>query len=151
MFSRATYIEKTILLTASLAMALILLATTKIQAADLNSKNDLCTGSNLTIQDNAGCSKVKDPSTGKFVDAKPAETPGSKANKLVKDIINLISIITGVASVIMIIYGGFRILSSAGNPESTKTGRNAILYALLGLIIVAFAQTIVKLVLSKSV
>ncbi|MBX4197631.1 pilin [Candidatus Saccharibacteria bacterium] len=56
----------------------------------------------------------------------------------------------GVIAVIMIIVGGFRYITSGGNPESTKSARNTILYAIIGLVVVALAQIIVRFVLSSS-
>ncbi len=66
------------------------------------------------------------------------------------DIINIISIIVGVVAVIMIIYGGFRYITSGGQQEGVKNAKNTILYGLIGLVIVALAQIIVKFVLTKA-
>jgi len=71
--------------------------------------------------------------------------------KTINSIINLFSLIVGAASVIMIIYGGFKYITSGGNDDATKSAKNTILYALVGLIIVLVAQTIVKFVFSKAV
>jgi hypothetical protein len=103
----------------------------------------LCQGANLTFggSDPTPC-QVDNGSGGK-------EAAADKANTIVADVINLVSIVVGIIAVFMIIYGGFRFLTSAGNPESTKVGKNAILYAIIGLVIVAFAQVIVKFVLAK--
>jgi cytochrome bd-type quinol oxidase subunit 2 len=75
---------------------------------------------------------------------------GTGINGLVKTIINVLSIIVGLVAVIMIIIGGFRYITSAGNPEQAKTARNTILYAIIGLVIVALAQIIVRFVLTKT-
>lgn len=150
MFASTLSIKKATLFLSALASIFLMLAP-NVSATDLNSTNDLCTGSNLTVQDNAGCGKKIDPSTGKPVDEAPGDTATSKFALITKDIIDLLSIIAGIAAVIMVMYGGFRLLASGGNPESTKSGRNAILYALIGIVIIAFAQTIVKLVLNRFV
>jgi hypothetical protein len=47
----------------------------------------------------------------------------------------------------MIIYAGFRYVTSAGNAEATKNARSTIMYAVIGLIIIALAQVIVHFVL----
>jgi hypothetical protein len=120
------------------------------KATDLNSKHDLCTGANLSVQaTGAGCGKVYDPNTGNYVDESKDQNADSTFSRLTTDALNLISILAGLVTVFMVIYGGFRFLTSAGNPESTKAGRNAILYAFIGLIIVAFAQILVKFVINK--
>ncbi|MDQ5914082.1 MAG: hypothetical protein QG623_701 [Patescibacteria group bacterium] len=70
--------------------------------------------------------------------------------KTINSVINLFSLIVGAASVIMIIYGGFKYITSGGSDDNTKSAKNTILYALVGLIIVLLAQTIVKFVFSKA-
>lgn len=62
---------------------------------------------------------------------------------------NIISILTGVASVIMIIVGGFQYVLSSGDPNRTNSAKNTILYAIIGLVVAVSAQVIVRLVLSR--
>jgi hypothetical protein len=50
----------------------------------------------------------------------------------------------------MIIIGGFRYITSGGKQESVTSAKNTILYAIIGLVIVALAQIIVRFVLSNS-
>lgn len=75
----------------------------------------------------------------------------TKVNALLQKIINIFSVIVGVVAVIMIIWGGFKYITSGGTSEKVTTAKNTILYALIGLIIVALAQIIVRFVLAKSV
>jgi hypothetical protein len=56
----------------------------------------------------------------------------------------------GIIAVIMIVYGGFRYITSGGDATKVTSARNTILYAIIGLIIVALAQFIVKFVLKKA-
>jgi len=62
---------------------------------------------------------------------------------------NVISILTGVASVIMIIVGGLQYVLSTGDPNRTNSAKNTILYALIGLVVAISAQVIVRLVLTR--
>lgn len=71
-------------------------------------------------------------------------------NTALEKIINIISIIVGVVAVIMIIYGGFRYIVSGGTAEKVTSAKNTILYGLIGLIIVALAQVIVRFVLKET-
>jgi hypothetical protein len=73
----------------------------------------------------------------------------SDINTPVGKIVNLLSSLVGVLAVIMLIVGGFRYVTSGGNQESTKNARNTIIYALVGLVVVALAQIIVRFVLSS--
>lgn len=61
----------------------------------------------------------------------------------------LIALIVGVASVIMIIVGGIRYVIASGDVTNTTNAKNAILYAIIGLIVASLAQAIVIFVLNK--
>jgi len=78
----------------------------------------------------------------------PAPAPKTLGDTL-KSIINIISIIGGAVAVIMIIVGGFRYVTSSGSPEATKSARSTIIYAIIGLVIMALAQIIVHFVLNN--
>ena len=60
--------------------------------------------------------------------------------------LKILSWIAGIISVVMIIIAGFRYITSQGG-DGTATARNTILYAVVGIIIVAFAQIILRFVL----
>jgi beta-lactamase regulating signal transducer with metallopeptidase domain len=79
-------------------------------------------------------------------------TPGTAPKTLsdtIATVINLLSVFGGAIAVIMIIVGGFRYITSAGSPEATKSARNTIVYALIGLVIIATAQIIVHFVINN--
>lgn len=78
-----------------------------------------------------------------------AET-GTSFNTIVTKIVNILSVIVGIVAVIMIIIGGFRYITSGGKQESVTAAKNTILYAVVGLVIVALAQIIVKFVLNNT-
>jgi Type IV secretion system pilin len=102
----------------------------------------LCSGANnLQVS-----SETQDPSECSGGD----EDPTDKVNTLITQIVNIISVIVGIVAVIMIIYGGFKYITSGGDSGNVTTAKNTILYAIIGLIIVALAQFIVRFVLSKA-
>jgi hypothetical protein len=68
---------------------------------------------------------------------------------IVTVIINILSLIVGVVSVIMIIVGGFNYVLSGGDSTKVGNAKNTILYAIVGLVIVALAQAIVVFVLNN--
>jgi heme/copper-type cytochrome/quinol oxidase subunit 2 len=74
----------------------------------------------------------------------------SSLDHVITTAVNVLSIIVGVVAVIMIIIGGFRYIASGGKQESVSGAKNTILYAIIGLIIVALAQVIVRFVLNKT-
>ena len=50
----------------------------------------------------------------------------------------------------MIIIGGVKYVTSGGSSEKTTSAKDTILFAIVGLIVVALAQIIVKFVLHKT-
>lgn len=71
-------------------------------------------------------------------------------NHILTVVINIFSVVVGVVAVLMIIVGGFRYITSGGKQESVTGAKSTILYAVIGLVIVALAQIIVKFVLDKA-
>lgn len=56
------------------------------------------------------------------------------------NIIDVLFIFVGPITVIMILVGGFQILTAHGDPDKVKKGRNTILYAFVGFGIVAIGK-----------
>lgn len=104
-------------------------------------KDSLCEGAKLDLST---------PDTKGNQDNCAPQNGESNLQDLIARIINVISVIVGVIAVIMIIFGGFRYITSGGNDSSVAAAKNTILYALIGLIIVALAQVIVKFVLQNT-
>ena len=67
-----------------------------------------------------------------------------------KTAVNVMSLVVGVLAVLMIIYGGLRYVTSGGSSEGVGNAKNIIIYAIIGLIIVALAQAIVHFVLNAA-
>lgn len=54
--------------------------------------------------------------------------------------------IAGLLAIFYIIYGGFRYVLSQGEPENTKIAKDAILNAVIGLVIAILASTLVRFI-----
>jgi hypothetical protein len=108
-------------------------------------------GSGANITDNL-CGGVElDATSGADGTCATTTTTGeTEANRLIKNVINVFSLVVGVVAVIMIIVGGFRYITSGGSDSSVSGAKNTILYAIIGLVIVALAQIIVRFVLTKA-
>lgn len=111
-----------------------------VSAAPIDQNNNingpLCSGSNGDVSggSNSGCDN----------------SAATSVNKLITTVVNILSVIVGVVAVIMIIVAGFRYVASGGKQESVTSAKNTILYAVIGLVIVALAQLIVHFVLNKT-
>ncbi len=75
---------------------------------------------------------------------------GPKLNDIIAAVINLLSIAVGIAAVIMIIVGGFKYITAAGDSSNITSAKNTIVYAIIGLVVVALAQAIVRFVVNKT-
>jgi len=62
--------------------------------------------------------------------------------------LNIISAVAGIAAVAMIIVAGARFAGSAGNENAVKGAKSAIIYAIIGIVIVATAQIMVHFVIN---
>jgi len=76
----------------------------------------------------------------------------AKTNPIIialKTLLNLLSLIAGVASIIMLIISGFRFVASNGDAGGVKSARDGVLYVVIGVLVVVVAQAIVAFVINK--
>lgn len=64
-------------------------------------------------------------------------------------VVNILTIIIGVAAVIVIIIAGIQYMLSTGDATKTNNAKNAILYALVGLGVAIAARVIVPFILTR--
>jgi hypothetical protein len=130
--------NKLLILVSVLTLAVPAMVPVVVHAADDNIQGALCQGSNFNLAADGGNGACDEG----------AET--SDFNDLLAKIVNIISAIVGVIAVIMIIVGGFKYITSGGDSNNVSGAKNTIIYAIIGLIIVALAQVIVHFVLTQS-
>lgn len=104
------------------------------------------TGINSSLCNGADVKNLSAPTTPCVNDANQGQSLESKITKA----INIFSVVVGIVAVVMIIYGGFRYVTSGGKQESVTNAKNTLLYAIVGLIIVALSQAIVHFVLKSA-
>lgn len=110
------------------------IAHAQINAGNTINDEGLCGGANLTFS--AGdCTATDDAST--------------QVDSIITTVINIISIVVGIVAVIMIIIGGFKYITSNGDSGAVSGAKNTILYAIVGLVVVALAQIIVRFVVNR--
>lgn len=79
----------------------------------------------------------------------PTSTEGpDRIQRIIETVVNVFSVIVAIVAVIMIIWGGFKYITSGGDSGNITTAKNTIIYAIIGLVIVALAQFLVQFVLS---
>lgn len=101
-------------------------------AADLSSKEVAC--QTLSSVDGTSCSTESN----------------NAVSGIIKNGIQILVIIAGIISVIMIIIGGLKYITSSGDAQAVASAKRTLIYAIVGLVIVAFAQVIVQFTLHRS-
>lgn len=130
-------IKNSILVLAMLALpGLTMLAPVAVYAATI--QDSICDGVGKAAGDAKGC----DGATTASADG---------LYTLAANVVNIFSIIVGIIAVIMIIFGGFKYITSGGDSGNVSGAKNTLIYAIVGLIIVALAQFIVRFVLNTTI
>ncbi len=80
-----------------------------------------------------------------------ANPDGPGINNVIRIALNLLSLVAGIIAVIMLIISGLKYITSQGDSNQISSAKQALIYVVVGLIIVALAQFIVKFVLGKIV
>jgi hypothetical protein len=75
--------------------------------------------------------------------------PISGSNGILEKTTIILSTIAGIVAVIVILVGGFLYVTSGGNPQRIEGARNAIIGALVGLVIIAAAASLITFVVGK--
>lgn len=140
--------KKLLAVSASLIMAAVpLAAPVAVFAAEADPGGD---GGSANIEGSVACGTTElslDAGTDCTEDLEGGTT---RVNTLITTAINIFSIIVGIIAVIMIIVGGFKYITSGGDSGNITSAKNTIIYAVIGLVVVALAQFLVQFVLDKA-
>ena len=68
---------------------------------------------------------------------------------LIKTVVNVLLWAVGILSVIMIIFSGFRYITSAGDASKTGSAQSTLTYSVVGLIVAIMAYAIVNMVINR--
>lgn len=96
-----------------------------------------CDASSLSISSGVDCAQGE---------GTPSTLIGGDGS-IFNTIVNVLLFIIGAISVIMLIWGGIRYTTSAGNANNVTAAKNTIMYAIIGLIFAFLAFAIVNWVL----
>lgn len=129
---KATIIKKLGLITAAFALAATALFVPVVPVSAADNCGDISGG----IQSGVNCGDNGNVPTTLF---------GS--GSIFTTVVNVLLFIIGAISVIMLIWGGIRYTTSAGNSNNVTAAKNTIMYAIIGLVIAFLAFAIVNWVL----
>jgi hypothetical protein len=71
--------------------------------------------------------------------------PHPNTNNTIATILNIVFAISASIALLMVVIGGFRYIVARGDPGGTASAKNGILYAIVGLLGVMAAYSIVAL------
>jgi hypothetical protein len=82
-------------------------------------------------------------------DRQASSNPLTGKDGLIIKIARIVGVIAGAAAVIIIIISGLRYVLSNGDTKQATDSRNALLYALVGLVIIVIAESIISFVINR--
>lgn len=110
----------------------------------------IATGASAAIVLAAGkamaLTSVEEGAAAARADGMPAELVGDTG--VFTRLTNTVLMAVGLISVIMLIFGGLRYITSGGDAKKVTDAKNTILYAIIGLIICVLSYAIVNFVLT---
>ncbi len=74
---------------------------------------------------------------------------GNPVVHLIQIAADVLALLAGMLAVVMIIISAFTLVTSAGNAEAVTNSRKRIVNSLIGLVIIALAWTIIRLVTGR--
>jgi uncharacterized membrane protein YgcG len=83
--------------------------------------------------------------------ATTSEMQGKSVNSTVGSIVNILLWVVGILSVTMIVWSGFKYITSAGDTSKLASAKSTLIYAVVGLIIAILAYAIVTFVRTQVV
>lgn len=105
--------------------------TNGVVAADATGKGDSGTPSTISL-----CDPISGVCGGQ----------GTSPQILIGKVINAVLGIVGSLALVMFIYGGFTWMTAAGNEQSVTKGKDILIWATVGLIVIFSAYALVKFV-----
>lgn len=78
-------------------------------------------------------------------------TPAGSSSlpRVLKGILRILGWIAGIAATIMVIIAGLKYITSGGDSSSIASAKSTLIYALVGLVVVAISEFIVRFVLGN--
>lgn len=100
------------------------------------------------------CVEARTASSALCTDSKAASDPTatnpiSGPNGLIVKVSQVVAIAAGAVAVIILLIASIQYITSNGDSNNIKKSRETILYCLIGLIVIALAQTLVQYIVTR--
>ena len=84
-----------------------------------------------------------------IIDTSGLPRTSAGGNNTINVVLNIVFGLAASISVLMMVIGGFRYIVAHGDPSQTAAAKNGIQYAVIGLVVVMAAYSIVTFVVGK--
>jgi TRAP-type C4-dicarboxylate transport system permease small subunit len=89
-----------------------------------------------------------------LIDSSKLELPnkvndGAALSSKIQIVVQIVIVTMGAISVLIIVIAGFQYVMSSGDPQKIAKAKDAIIYAVIGLVIAIFAFTIVGFIAGR--
>lgn len=132
---------------AAVFVSLLMIAPAPASAVELFNKN--CAKGDAACSPCTNQAAAQQPGICSDNVGSTGENPLFGPNGIITKVVQIMVFIIGIIAVFTIIFAGFRMIISNGDPNTITTSRNAILYAIVGIVVAALSQSIVTFVLTK--
>ena len=122
------------------ALAVVTMATAMMMVPNVAKAVDCPAGSKRSTANNYALCNM---------DESQVDEQGNGIWTTINTIINVLLGVIGIVAVIMIIYGGFKLVTSEGSADKVKSGKETILYGVVGLVVALLAFAIVNFVIAS--
>ena len=107
-----------------------------------------CTPASQTQQD--ACAGLNELNNSTATNCSNLGTQGQGFSNTIATVVTILSWVVGIVSIIMILVGGLKYITSGGDSNKVGAAKGTIIYALIGLAIAGLAQVLVHFVLSTA-
>jgi recombinational DNA repair protein RecR len=125
-------------------MAICFGLSSKVSAFDLFSHCTKIQNANGTFTQ--VCGPCKDYPAAPMCQQASSQDKTNPAIEIIRKAADIIAIVTGVVAVLMIMFGGLTLITSGGNTQNVEAARRRIIYALVGIVVIALAWTIIRFI-----
>ncbi len=120
---------------ASIVLLFCVLATPSLAAAAYNPFQGLNCGSGAQRGSTVCQTGQGDPVTG--------------PNGVIRRVTNLFAVVAGVGAVIVLVLAGIRYITSSGDPSQISQSKQAIIFALVGLVVIFVSQSVINFIILR--
>lgn len=95
------------------------------------------------------CATAPDSPTCKSNQAKATNNPLTGTDGILYKVSKILAIIAGIAAIIVIVTSGIKYITSGGDSQKIASAKHTLVGALIGLVIIVLAQTIITFVIKR--